>query len=234
MPYLILGVGLVVGLFLLIRWYVSASPAAIRKALIWGGGSLIVLLALFFMITGRPQIAMAIIAGLVFFVARGLRAYRQLGRPSARSGPSAGGASTVRTQFLDMALNHDDGTLDGVVIAGRFEGRRLSEMTLEELGGLLAEVGGDQQSVQVLEAFLDRRHGADWRRQYGGGRTGSPPNTGPMTVEEARGILGVGPQATEAEIEAAYREAIKRNHPDAGGSSWLAAKINEARSLLLG
>jgi hypothetical protein len=54
-----------------------------------------------------------------------------------------------------------------------------------------------------------------------------------MTIEEAREILGVQSNATKEEIIKAYKSAILRNHPDKGGSNYLASKINEAKKILL-
>ena len=54
-----------------------------------------------------------------------------------------------------------------------------------------------------------------------------------MSEEDARSILGVGPQASSAEITAAYRRLMQRSHPDHGGSPGLAAQLNAARDRLL-
>ncbi|MEZ5667253.1 MAG: hypothetical protein R3F55_07440 [Alphaproteobacteria bacterium] len=141
----------------------------------------------------------------------------------------------MRTRYLDMTLDHASGALDGTVIAGRFQGTALSDLSPADLRQLLDEVTGDAQSKQVLEAYLDRVHGPGWRAGGADGRADrAASGTARMTLEEAREVLGVGAEASRDEIEAAYRAAIRRNHPDAGGSSWLAAKINEARELLLG
>lgn len=236
MPYLILGVGLLLGLYFLGRWFVAANPADVRKVATWGGIALIVAVAGFLLFTGRAGVAGAVLAFAIPFL---IRLYRsRQGARVANGGFGRGRTSTVSTTYLDMALNHESGALDGEILAGRFEGRRLSELDLDELVALLGEASADEQSRRILEAYLDRRYGPDWRTHQsgggGGGSGGGSRSDGRMSVEEAREILGVAPEATNEEIEAAYRAAIKRNHPDAGGSTWLAAKINEARKLLLG
>lgn len=61
-------------------------------------------------------------------------------------------------------------------------------------------------------------------------RGARPPDPG---LEEARSILGVGPDASEAEIQEAYTRLMRMAHPDAGGTSGLAAQLNAARDRLL-
>ncbi len=60
-----------------------------------------------------------------------------------------------------------------------------------------------------------------------------PPSSPPMSDEEARAILNVSKTASIKEIKAAYHTLIIKNHPDHGGSSYLAAKINQARDRLV-
>jgi DnaJ family protein C protein 19 len=66
---------------------------------------------------------------------------------------------------------------------------------------------------------------AAWRRR--------PPGTEPMPLEDARLLLGVGENASLAEIRAAHRRLIARVHPDVGGSAELARRVNLARDTLV-
>ena len=68
----------------------------------------------------------------------------------------------------------------------------------------------------------------------GGQRGPSSRRSSAMTREEAFQVLGLNPSATEAEIRAAHHRLMRAAHPDHGGSDWLAARINQARDLLLG
>jgi DnaJ-domain-containing protein 1 len=94
--------------------------------------------------------------------------------------------------------------------------------------------GTDPQSAAVLEAYLDRTRGAQWRQQDGGRGTAPPSNAAAMTRDEALAILGLARGASPEQIRDAHRRLMQRFHPDRGGSDYLAAKINEAKSLLLG
>jgi hypothetical protein len=69
---------------------------------------------------------------------------------------------------------------------------------------------------------------ARWPRPW----TRPAPAAEAMSLAEARAILGVGPQADEAEIRAAYTRLMRRAHPDQGGTSGLAAQVNAARDRL--
>jgi DnaJ family protein C protein 19 len=69
---------------------------------------------------------------------------------------------------------------------------------------------------------------------YGAPHDAGAPSGTKMTRTEALKVLGLEEGATEEEIRAAHRRLILQNHPDKGGSDYLASKINEAKDVLLG
>ena len=71
-------------------------------------------------------------------------------------------------------------------------------------------------------------------RQSGGQAGAAPRRSGAMTRDEAYQVLGLRPGASEADIRAAHHRLMRTAHPDAGGSDWLAARVNQARDVLLG
>ncbi len=77
-----------------------------------------------------------------------------------------------------------------------------------------------------------------WWREHGSPQAGlrsRPAPAGPrMSRAEALQVLGLQEGATEAEIRAAWLRLMQAAHPDRGGSDWLAAKLNQARDVLLG
>ena len=124
--------------------------------------------------------------------------------------------------------------MQGRVLQGRFAGRQLADLAEGELIALLAECAADADSARLLESYLERRLGADWRRRgsAGSGERGPTRNTD-MTVDEAWQVLGLKPGATPEEIRAAHRRLMQTVHPDRGGTDYLAARVNRAKDLLL-
>ncbi|PJB71991.1 MAG: molecular chaperone DnaJ [Alphaproteobacteria bacterium CG_4_9_14_3_um_filter_47_13] len=59
------------------------------------------------------------------------------------------------------------------------------------------------------------------------------PSSSTMTREEALEVLGLKENASKEDIKKAYKDLIKKNHPDQEGTQWLAARINQARDILL-
>ncbi len=227
-PYFLLGLVLVAAAYFLLRWFVAAPPAQVRKVLLTAGLILGPILIIALALGGRLTLASLLVpALLLLLLIRPLKRFQ-----AAQRGPSPGRSSEVRTRFLKMLLDHDSGEMTGAVLEGPYAGRRLEALAEEDLFDLwrlcLAE---DEQSARVLESYLDRRLGGDW--QAGAGAAPGASSEA-MTREEAFRILGLEPDAGAEEIQAAYRRLMRQHHPDQGGSDYLAAKINQAKALLLG
>ncbi len=238
----LLGLALLILVILGGRWFASANPHAVLRLLKWGGLGLAALALLALVVTGRLPLLLAAVAGLVPWLLRAMHvhsAYRALkGALGGRSGGwrNAGAAapntSSVDTRYLRMVLDHDSGELDGEVLAGPGRGRRLCQLADEELAALWRECRADPQSLQLLEAWLERNR-PNWRDEEPGPGAGAAPSDGPMTRDEAWSVLGLRPGATPDEIQSAYKRLMMACHPDHGGSDWLASRLNQAKDMLL-
>ena len=235
--YVILGLALLVAVILLARWFAVAEPRHLATAVRWVGAVLVGAVALYLLFSRQLGLAMMAAAFLIPLFMRFLRMRALYNRLRSMSGPTPGQSSAVETEFLRMTLDHDSGEMDGEVRGGGFAGRRLSEMSLEELVALLAECrAGDAESATVLEAYLDRAHGEAWREVGDAGARPGPDEFAAkaMTRKQAYEILGLKPGASDDEIKDSHRRLMMKIHPDHGGSTYLAAKINQAKEVLLG
>lgn len=234
MSWLILGVGLAAGLFLLLRWFVSADPKSIVRVLRWVGLALGIAIVVFVIVSGRwSWIWTALIVAFPWL----MRARTLSNLFKTMRGPTPGRTSRIETAYLRMSLDHDSSAMTGEVTAGAFAGRALDDMAIGDLLALLREVAlADEQSARVLVAYLDRNH-PDWRDEAeaaGAADYGGSTESAAMSRDEAYRILGLEQGATKAAIKEAHRRLMTQFHPDAGGSSYLAARINQAKDVLLG
>jgi hypothetical protein len=144
--------------------------------------------------------------------------------------------SLVRTAALEMETERKTGKVEGLVLAGRQEGRMLGSMDVSELRLLHRELAADPESQKLLETYLDRRFPV-WREDAQPNRRKRlrvTPGAGSMTKEEAYKILGLEAGAAAADILEAHRRLMQRLGSDVGdGTSVLAARLNEAKDVLL-
>ncbi len=143
-----------------------------------------------------------------------------------------------------------------VFLGGLRAFERASVTTIKSLGAWILALGGLSLALMLI---LTGREGIalgaimlfgpllwnQWKAAHpsaprtgpapgGAGRSSAPPSSGgPMTREEAYQVLGLSPGAGEVEIRTAHRRLMRGAHPDQGGSDWLAARINQARDVLL-
>jgi hypothetical protein len=220
----------------LVLWALNAftkvNPQTAAVVLKTGGGLGALAVAGVLGVRGRLDIAIPLgLTGL------GLLGWLPWSMPgiAARTQKRAGQMSRVRSAFVEMELDHDTGAMRGRVLAGRHEGAMLDALDVATLTGFLSEI--DEESRALLMAYLDRRE-PRWREHAHAdaatsnhGRVWS--GGGKMTEEEAYQILGVQPGASAEDIGRAHRALMKKLHPDQGGSTYLAARVNEAKEVLL-
>ncbi|KQW22708.1 molecular chaperone DnaJ [Afipia sp. Root123D2] len=239
MPTLIAGIIAVVLIYAALNIIKGADPKFLARIIRSGGGVLALAFAAFIGARGEIAVAVPIAifgAGLLGWSPFGAKLGAAFGNWGGNSRKSNGQQSQVRSKFVEMTLDHDTGALEGRLTAGPEAGRVLDEFTLDELLALAR--GFDGESWALLESYLDRRFPA-WRQDAhdataGGFREdrGAAPS-GKMTPEEAYQILGLQSGATRDEISRAHRSLMKKLHPDQGGSTYLAARVNEAKDTLL-
>jgi hypothetical protein len=231
MVALILGIVVLILLLFAAKSFSSADPKQVARVLRYIGGGVTLLFGVFLLVRGQigPAISIGLLGlGILGFVSLWPASF------SGRTQKSSGQMSRVRTAFVEMELDHDSGAMRGRVLYGQHQGVALDDLGVETLIGLLRVI--DEESRRLLAAYLDRRQ-PHWRDQAtcedAETRRSRSSRNGKMTEEEAYQILGIRPGATAEEITRAHRSLMKKLHPDQGGSTYLAARINEAKEVLM-
>ena len=238
MPTLIAGAIAVLVLYLLLQMFRAANPVVLARAIKIAGGVISLAVAAFVGIRGELAVAIPLGifgVGLLGWSPFGTTVFPNIGGifSGMASRPSTGQSSKVRSQFLEMTLDHDSGVMSGRFLAGPNAGRVLDDFDLEALTAMSSSFDGE--STALLESYLDRRFPA-WGEHAQGNAAGRQRRAaagGKMTDEEAYQILGLQPGAGRDEIGRAHRALMKKLHPDQGGSTYLAARVNEAKDTLL-
>jgi len=236
MVYFLAGCALLIVLIFAARLITKVNPRNFAFGMRKAAGVALFAVAGFLALRGALPIAIPIAAFALSLVGGGNLG--GFGGGSGSATKSDGQTSHVETERLEMELDHDSGYMDGKVLSGRFAGRALSSLSEREAIELYNEFATDRlKEASLMEAYLDWRV-ADWRDRAeeaahaGGGGTRS--KGGRMSVDEARAVLEVAPNASEEDIRQAHRRLMMKMHPDHGGSTYLAARINEAKEVLLG
>lgn len=229
MTSLVAGVAALALFWWLSKQFATANPSTLAKALRVGGGVVLLVLAAILVLRGRLD--MAFFAGGLGFALLRTNPWSWL-----KAARTPGSVSRVRSAMIEAELDHDSGRMSGTVLAGAFAGRSLDDLTPGELLQLLAEcAGADPDGVRLLEGYLDRRS-PGWREHaeaHGDARASGRVDPAAMTEEEAYEILGLQRGADRDAVRRAHRALMKKFHPDQGGTTYLAARINAAKDLLL-
>lgn len=243
---LLYGVLAVLLIWWLSRIYARTNPRVLVRLVKIIAGTVALGLAALMLVRGRIDMALLIggfAAWLLGWSAGlpglpgGLGRLGPGGTNQPSSGPATGKTSRVRSAMIEMTLDHDSGEMNGSVLAGAFAGRALDALSERELQTLYTECAGagDQEGLRLLEAYFDRRF-PGWREDThadADAGAGREAEAGAMTEEEAYQILGLEPGADAAAIKRAHRALMLKLHPDQGGSTYLAARVNQAKDMLL-
>ncbi len=233
MPRLLLLIALVAVFYILLRRIAAMPPHKRRNEYLKLGLGTALVVTVLLALAGKMHWLGAAITGLLVAARQALpviiRLFPLLGSlgGKASTGPKQ---STVSSRILRMHLDHESGELSGEVLEGSFKDWQLNEMNREQLEALRAYCRDeDAESLQLLEGYLEQRFGnidpEDSEPQ-------APPSGG-MSRQEALDVLGLDESADRDAIIAAHRSLMQKLHPDRGGSDYLAAKINQAKDLLL-
>ena len=239
---LVLGIGLAVLTYWLLRRVLGKYQLSVKQFFAIYGLALGTLILVALALSGRLHpiaaalgVALTMGARLLPWIMRGLQAMNLLravgamrNAQSAHRGPRDGATSEVISEFLSMKLDHDAGSIDGQVLKGSFEGARLSDLGLKDLLQLRGELATDDESLQLLDAFLSREY-PDWEDQ-------SAAHAGKESTNEfeaALNCLELTWPCTESDVITAHRRLIQKHHPDHGGSHERAAALNSAKTLLI-
>jgi DnaJ domain len=229
MPTIILGLLALVLVMWALNVISKVNPKVGARVLKLSGGLLALGLGVFLGLRGEVGIAIPLGAfglGLLGWLPFGPAGF------SSRTQKSSGRNSRVRSAYFDMELDHDSGAMRGTILAGRHQGAAIESLDVKTLVGLLTDV--DEESRALLVAYLDRRDAAWSEHAQGDAATGrGAASSGKMSEQEAYQILGLQAGAGADDISRAHRTLMKKFHPDQGGSTYLAARINEAKEILL-
>lgn len=146
--------------------------------------------------------------------------------------------STIQTRYLTVTLDAASGRLSGTVRLGDHQGAVLDQMELNDLLEILSECRReDRESSALLAAYLDQRFGGQWRvgrtDEFAPDGTQTPTGATLMSRQEALLVLGLDGDPLPDEVRNAHRRLIQKLHPDRGGTDYLAAKINQAKDVLI-
>ena len=232
LPQFLIFVAVMVVLLYGSKFFANANPAKLANLGKKAGGFAAIAGAVLLVLRGRLEMAAAV-GGFGLYLLGFLANHKW-----ADMFRSVGGSpktSSVRSAMIEMELDHETGSMRGSVLAGAFAGNGLSDMTRPQCEQLYAECARDDpEGARLLEAYLERRF-PGWRpegAEEGDGKAGARSGGG-MTGDEAFEVLGLAKTASREEIAAAHRNLMKKLHPDHGGTSNLAARVNEAREVLM-
>src|SRR4030081_671175 len=159
MATLIAGIVAVIVLYSLLQMLRAANPLVLARAIKVGGGVVALAAAAFTGIKGELAVAVPLGlfgAGLLGWSPFGASGFANIGAIFGGLGGqrTPGQRSRVRSQFLDMTLDHDSGELEGQIVAGPYAGHSLGEFDLPQLTAMISAF--DSESVSLIKGSVGR------------------------------------------------------------------------------
>jgi hypothetical protein len=232
MPAFIAGLLLLFLVLQAIRAFGRVTPTQVAQWMRRGGFFMILVGGIYLLFAGRLSLFSALTQA--FRSRRSTQADDEFFDAQGSAGKRR--ASVARTAWIYMRLDLDGGSMEGRALEGPYAGREFSALSRSENLKLYELCRReDPDGARLLEAYLDRRF-AGWRQaDQGQGEAGSRGGggSGAMTRDEAYEVLGLPKGAPTDEIVRAHRSLMKKLHPDHGGSTALAARVNQAKDVLL-
>lgn len=235
MPQLILAIAILVGAYWLLRLFARTPPAVIARWIRGVSGASAIGAGLMLLLRGSFPAAGAVAALGALILGQG-RFPKDWGFGRSK----APGVSRVRSAMIEMELDHATGAMSGTVLAGAQEGRSLDTLARPACEEIYRQcLSDDPDGARLLEAYLDRRF-PGWRQTGEGedhaggvGARTRRARAAAMSEDEAYEVLGLRKGASREDVSRAHRTLMKKLHPDQGGSTDLAARVNEAKDVLL-
>ena len=235
MPQLLIAIGILFLAWQALRLFARTPPAVMARWIRGAGGVSALGAGLLLLLRGAFPAAALI--GALGGVLLGLTKFP--GAFNFNRGARRGGTSRVRSAMIEMELDHATGAMHGTVLAGPLEGRTLDTLMRSACEDLYRHcLSDDPDGARLLEAYLDRRF-PGWRQTGQGERDAGRAGAGgwrraaAMSEDEAYEVLGLRKGASRDDVSRAHRSLMKKLHPDQGGSTDLAARVNEAKDVLL-
>jgi hypothetical protein len=248
MLMLLLGTLVLIASLYGIKRFSQANSVRLSRVLKKGLSAILLVMAGLAALRGRIDLAALLFPFALGLWGWGMGARSFLGRGFLGRGSRGGGSfgrrfmgsafrnpSQAWHHSLYLALWHEQDGLEGEIQSGSLQGRRLSSLSQDELEELQNLCNTDSDSRILLKTYLDSltARGRKTDQASDHTRRRRPAQNSTMTKEEARQILGLDASATPDNIRRAHRALMKKLHPDQGGTTYLATRINQARDTLL-
>ena len=152
----------------------------------------------------------------------------------------------VSSAYVTMQMNKQTGSLDGIILQGKYKKSRLSKLTLEQLCSFYEMTRHDTDTDNLMQNYMDQTYGTEWRKpekdtsgqsnskkqERESARPASDPHE--ITYQRAVEIFDLQDMNdfTLSDLKKRYRSIMGKVHPDRGGSTFFTKQANEALEVI--